>query len=69
MATQNPIEQEGTYNLPEAQKDRFMMKVRVKYPTPDEELLIIRGHMNQGSNKSVKKVLTKKRHLEDKANG
>jgi MoxR-like ATPase len=60
MATQNPIEQEGTYNLPEAQKDRFMMKVRVKYPTPDEELLIIRGHMNQDSNKSVKKVLTKK---------
>ena len=60
MATQNPIEQEGTYNLPEAQKDRFMMKVRVKYPTPDEELLIIRGHMNQDSNQSVKKVLTKK---------
>jgi MoxR-like ATPase len=60
MATQNPIEQEGTYNLPEAQKDRFMMKVRVKYPTPDEELLIIRGHMNQTSKKSVKKVLSKK---------
>ena len=60
MATQNPIEQEGTYNLPEAQKDRFMMKVRVKYPTPDEELLIIRGHMNQKSKKTVKKVLTKK---------
>ena len=60
MATQNPIEQEGTYNLPEAQKDRFMMKVCVKYPTPDEELLIIRGHLNQNSNKSVNKVLTKK---------
>ena len=60
MATQNPIEQEGTYNLPEAQKDRFMMKVSVKYPTPDEELLIIRGQMNQNSKKPVKKVLNKK---------
>ena len=37
MATQNPIEQEGTYNLPEAQKDRFMMKVSVGYPSPAEE--------------------------------
>ena len=60
MATQNPIEQEGTYNLPEAQKDRFMMKVAVKYPTPEEELLIIRGQMQQTSKKMVKKVLTKK---------
>jgi MoxR-like ATPase len=60
MATQNPIEQEGTYNLPEAQKDRFMMKVVVKYPTPEEELLIIRGHMQQTSKKMVKKVLRKK---------
>ncbi|OVE79743.1 ATPase [bacterium J17] len=38
MATQNPIEQEGTYPLPEAQIDRFMMKVRVDYPSADEEL-------------------------------
>ena len=37
MATQNPIEQEGTYPLPEAQIDRFIMKVRVDYPSPDEE--------------------------------
>lgn len=37
MATQNPIEQEGTYPLPEAQVDRFLMKVRVDYPTPSEE--------------------------------
>lgn len=37
MATQNPIEQEGTYPLPEAQVDRFLMKIRVDYPTPDEE--------------------------------
>jgi len=41
MATQNPIEQEGTYPLPEAQVDRFMMKVRVDYPTPEEELQVL----------------------------
>jgi MoxR-like ATPase len=40
MATQNPIETEGTYPLPEAQLDRFMMKVRVDYPTPEEEFVI-----------------------------
>lgn len=42
MATQNPIDQEGTYPLPEAQVDRFMMKVFVKYPTRDEEKAIMR---------------------------
>jgi len=41
MATQNPIESEGTYPLPEAQVDRFMMKVLVGYPTPDEEFVIV----------------------------
>jgi MoxR-like ATPase len=41
MATQNPIEQEGTYPLPEAQVDRFMLKVKVDYPTRDEEALIM----------------------------
>lgn len=41
LATQNPIEQEGTYSLPEAQLDRFMFKIRVGYPTPEEELAII----------------------------
>tara|TARA_S200000501_G_C20847026_1_gene754036 strand:- start:561 stop:1556 length:996 start_codon:yes stop_codon:yes gene_type:complete len=41
MATQNPIEQEGTYPLPEAQVDRFMFKVLVNYPTDEEELLIL----------------------------
>jgi MoxR-like ATPase len=41
MATQNPIEQEGTYTLPEAQLDRFMLKVRVGYPTKDEEIRVI----------------------------
>lgn len=42
LATQNPIEQEGTYPLPEAQLDRFLMKIIVKYPTRDEERLIYR---------------------------
>ena len=42
LATQNPIEQEGTYPLPEAQVDRFMMKLRVRYPTRDEEREIMR---------------------------
>jgi MoxR-like ATPase len=43
LATQNPIEQEGTYPLPEAQLDRFMLNVRVPYPTADEELEILRA--------------------------
>lgn len=41
MATQNPIEQEGTYPLPEAQVDRFMLKVKITYPKTDEELLVL----------------------------
>lgn len=41
IATQNPVEQEGTYNLPEAQLDRFMMHLQVDYPNPQEELLIL----------------------------
>jgi MoxR-like ATPase len=41
VATQNPIEQEGTYNLPEAQLDRFMMHLEIDYPSPHEELLIV----------------------------
>ncbi len=46
LATQNPIEQEGTYPLPEAQVDRFMLKVRIGYPSKDEELLIMRSNVN-----------------------
>ena len=45
MATQNPIEQEGTYPLPEAQVDRFMLKVVVNYPQKEEERLILRQNM------------------------
>lgn len=45
LATQNPIEQEGTYPLPEAQVDRFMLKVKINYPSRDEELKIMRQNM------------------------
>ena len=48
MATQNPIEQEGTYPLPEAQVDRFMLKVVIDYPTIDEEKKIIRENIGAG---------------------
>ncbi len=46
LATQNPIEQEGTYPLPEAQVDRFMLKVNISYPARDEELKIMRQNVN-----------------------
>ena len=46
LATQNPIEQEGTYPLPEAQVDRFMLKVKIGYPSRDEERAIMRQNMN-----------------------
>ena len=47
MATQNPIEQEGTYMLPEAQVDRFMLKVVIDYPTLEEEKRVIRENLNE----------------------
>ena len=57
MATQNPIEQEGTYPLPEAQVDRFMLKVVMDYPTLDEEKLIIRENL-EGALPEVTPVVT-----------
>lgn len=57
MATQNPIEQEGTYPLPEAQVDRFMLKVVIDYPTLEEEKMIIRENL-QGSMPKVTPVTT-----------
>jgi MoxR-like ATPase len=57
LATQNPIEQEGTYPLPEAQVDRFMLKVRVGYPTRDEEREIMR-RMAGGGEIAVRRVAT-----------
>ena len=44
LATQNPVEQEGTYKLPEAQLDRFLMKVVISYPTPELEVLVLKRH-------------------------
>jgi len=57
LATQNPIEQEGTYPLPEAQVDRFMLKVNVTYPDPQEELVIM-DRVEVGTNPTVSPVVT-----------
>jgi MoxR-like ATPase len=53
LATQNPLEQEGTYALPEAQVDRFLMKVKVGYPTFDEEVAIIDLASNKAANNTT----------------
>lgn len=62
MATQNPIETEGTYALPEAQVDRFMLKVLVGYPTPTEEFVIV--ERMTGFLETVQKTLTTEQLLE-----
>ncbi len=62
LATQNPIEQEGTYPLPEAQLDRFMFEIVVKYPTPAEELLILK-RTTGGEEPELQTVLTGKQIL------
>jgi MoxR-like ATPase len=56
LATQNPLEQEGTYPLPEAQQDRFMLKVIVDYPKKNEEQLIIRQNTQSGPQPEVRAV-------------
>ncbi len=58
LATQNPIEQEGTYPLPEAQVDRFMLKITVDYPTRDEELEIMRRMARTSERTDVRSVAT-----------
>ncbi|HUT79089.1 MAG TPA: MoxR family ATPase [Polyangia bacterium] len=63
MATQNPIEQEGTYPLPEAQVDRFMLKVKVGYPTREEERAIM-DRMSGGPIPAINKVITPERILD-----
>lgn len=60
MATQNPIDQEGTYPLPEAQVDRFMMKVFVDYPSKEEELVIMRRMSNLSFDDQINTILSKK---------
>jgi MoxR-like ATPase len=57
MATQNPVEQEGTYTLPEAQVDRFMLKTVVDYPSMDDEKLIIRANLS-GSFEKISPVVS-----------
>ncbi|AHM61276.1 MoxR-like ATPase [Flammeovirgaceae bacterium 311] len=59
LATQNPVDQEGTYPLPEAQVDRFMMRVFVDYPTKDEELEIMRRMANTSFKPQIGTILTK----------
>src|SRR5688572_10891034 len=58
LATQNPLEQEGTYPLPEAQQDRFIMKVIVSYPTKSEEQMIIRQNVQQVEQLTVGRVVS-----------
>jgi len=58
LATQNPIDQEGTYPLPEAQVDRFMLKVLVDYPTKEEEREIIRRNLQPGGFPKISQVVT-----------
>jgi MoxR-like ATPase len=59
MATQNPVEQEGTYTLPEAQVDRFMLKTVVDYPSMDDEKLIIRANLSGSYEKIIPVVSIK----------
>ena len=68
LATQNPIDQEGTYPLPEAQRDRFMMKINVNYPTKEEELEIMKRMSNLNFNHKVNRILTKKDILKIRSN-
>lgn len=58
LATQNPIEQEGTYPLPEAQVDRFMLKVKVTYPSKEEELQILRRMGNTGRSIALNRIVS-----------
>ncbi len=56
LATQNPIEQEGTYRLPEAQLDRFLFKINVKYPTLQEEIMILNAQHTQSQSALIDEV-------------
>lgn len=59
LATQNPVDQEGTYSLPEAQIDRFMLKVKVDYPTKEEELEVMRRMSNMKFQPELETLLSK----------
>ncbi len=62
LATMNPIEQEGTYPLPEAQADRFLLKIKVDYPTYDQELQIVDKYASEAKEQRLK-VMLNKNHL------
>ena len=62
LATQNPIEQEGTYPLPEAQADRFLLKIKVDYPTYDQEIQIVDKYAAETKENKLK-VMLNKNHL------
>jgi len=64
LATQNPVEQEGTYNLPEAQVDRFMLKLKIGYPSKSEELEIMRRMAKTGEKIELKPVISTKKILD-----
>lgn len=64
LATQNPIEQEGTYTLPEAQVDRFMLKVVIDYPQKEEERQIIRFNLRPEGNPTIHPVVSKQQILQ-----
>lgn len=64
LATQNPVEQEGTYPLPEAQVDRFMMKINIDYPTKKEEMEIMRRMAQTGKKKQLEPVISSEKVLE-----
>ena len=66
MATQNPVEQEGTYPLPEAQVDRFMLKTIIDYPKIEDEQLIVRANL-KGAFEKIKPVVTVKQILSAQA--
>ena len=70
LATQNPVEQEGTYPLPEAQTDRFMLKTIIDYPNKEEEKIILRNNINNTQQKikpvvSIKKILSARTLIND----
>ena len=64
LATQNPVEQEGTYPLPEAQVDRFMLKIKIGYPTAAEELKIMRNNARTGAKPQLSEVVSPKQILD-----
>lgn len=64
LATQNPVEQEGTYPLPEAQVDRFMLKLKIDYPTEKEEMQIMRMQAKTGEKEELNKVVDPQKILD-----